>query len=379
MNVFKKFITLLSFAAVASAFSASTVNASLWSYKKGDVDDSGTVNIADLSTMQQVLHGVRYPSATAVERLDLNNDYVINAYDKSLISDILFGTSSTSTEFYEFTNALPSPESREYYVCSPLTGYPNYNYTYSLSTPSNLNDLPDLPRVIIGNDDRVKENGLDGVINVRYYGMNIGTAFVVDSHTLLTAAHVVYGKSNLQFKIFSNYNTVSNVQITPTAYHVPSLYVTGNNQEKYDYALVTVQEDLEDYTGYGYNHHSFINFDLGLMRNELPHTVDIYATGFGGNHNNINPELAYVKSTGSGYLLDTPISERDYSIRFSTDIVGGDSGGPVYVKNQDGSKTVIGISAYECPSGQYNSGTRITSDILRFVYDNQNLSNNYSF
>lgn len=37
MNVFKKFITLLSFAAVASAFSASTVNASLWSYKKEEM------------------------------------------------------------------------------------------------------------------------------------------------------------------------------------------------------------------------------------------------------------------------------------------------------------------------------------------------------
>ena len=364
----KKKIAVVAAAGVLMSLSISSVNASLWSYKKGDVDDDGSVTQSDKATMQQVLHGYSYPDATTIERLDLNRDYVIDAYDRTLLSNILSGSMSTSTVFYEFTDPFPEQSSRGYYICSPSTGYPTRYYT--LPQITSLSDSLNSPRVIIGDDDRYIENGLDGVIDVqRSDGSNLGTAFVIDSHTLLTAAHVVYGGANLKFKIFTNYNTQSNIQITPTAYHVPYAYAnnTGGCGWKYDYAIVRVQEDLSDY-----NDHSYINFDLGLMRDEMSHSKPVYVTGFGGPGNGVTPELIHVKSTGVGYLLDTPDVSKDYAINFSTDIVRGDSGAPVYVKNSDGSNSVIAICTVE--GSNFNSGCRITSNILQFVYNNTNLN-----
>lgn len=53
----KKKIAVVAAAGVLMSLSISSVNASLWSYKKGDVDDDGSVTQSDKATMQQVLHG----------------------------------------------------------------------------------------------------------------------------------------------------------------------------------------------------------------------------------------------------------------------------------------------------------------------------------
>lgn len=368
MNL-KKRIAVIASACVMLNLTVSSVNASLWSYKKGDIDDNGSVNQSDKASMQQVLHGYKYPDATTIERLDLNRDYVIDAYDRTLLSNILSGSMSTSTVFYEFTDSLPGQSSRSYYICSPTTGAVIPNSSYTLPLVSNLQQASS-PRTIIGGDDRYAEDGFDGVINVQYStGANAGTAFVIDSHTLLTAAHVVYNKSGLKFKIFTDHDTQSNIPITPVAYHVPSEYVNNNNI-CYDYAIVTVEEDLECYNGYGYEDYSFINFDLGLMRNEMSLSKPVYVTGFGGD-GEITPELEDVKSTGVGTLLNTSNTDTDYRIYFDTDIVPGNSGSPVYIKNPDGSNSVIGICTHQ--STYYNSGIRITSDILKFVFNNSHL------
>lgn len=52
-------------------------------------------------------------------------------------------------------------------------------------------------------------------------------------------------------------------------------------------------------------------------------------------------------------------------------MVGGESGGPVYVKIQDGKITVIAINSGG--TSTYNVGRRIDSNILHFVYNNPNL------
>lgn len=52
-------------------------------------------------------------------------------------------------------------------------------------------------------------------------------------------------------------------------------------------------------------------------------------------------------------------------------MVGGESGGPVYVKTQDGKITVIAINSGG--TSTYNVGRRIDSNILHFVYNNPNL------
>ena len=336
------------------------------SYKKGDIDGDGSVTLSDAAYMNQFLRGSKSANALTIERLDINGDFIINEYDCTLLSNMLI-TNNVTNKYYSYTSALPAQTSRTYYVYSPSTGYKNDDLTYTLNPVDNITASNTSVMSIIDDDDRDPEDGLDGVINVQYSnGDNCGTAFVIGKHTLLTAAHVVYNKTNLQFKIFSNYNTESNVQITPTSYHIPAMYVSWPDSWKYDYAIVTVQENLKNY-----NNHNYINFDLGLIRNEVSFNRTVYVTGFGGNGQNITPELADVKSTGSGSFLSTPDTVKNYAFYFNTDMVPGDSGGPVYVQNTDGSKTVIGICAYE--GGSFNQATRITNDILHFIYNNPNL------
>lgn len=356
----KKFVSGILAIALYANVGSINVNAAS-TYKKGDVDGNGSISMPDLAYMQQFLRGSQSANARTVERLDINNDYIINAYDRSLLSNMLMSNGSTNLS-YNYTSSLPAQSSRTYYVYSPSTGLKNDSLTYTLNPVSNIVSTGASTMSIIDGDDRHIENSLNGVVNVQYSnGSNCGTAFVIDSHTLLTAAHVVYNSTNLRFKIFDNYNTESNISITPSAYHIPSMYVSGPDSWKYDYAIVKVNENLSNY----------INFDLGVMRNEVPLSKPVYATGFGGNAQNITPELADVKSTGVGSFSSTPNNVINYAFYFNTDIVPGDSGGPVYVQNPDGSKTVIGICAYE--GGTFNQATRITNDILHFAYNNPNL------
>ncbi len=340
------------------------------SYLEGDINCDGDVDIVDLVYMQQFLNGSMYADGEKAERLDLNQDYVINEYDKSRLSSIVMGVISQNTIDSVCTSNLPSQTDRQYkkYTISSAS-----ETTYTLYS---LNEIPN--RVIIGNDDRTPESGLAGVVKITNSNGSTGTGFVVDSHTILTAAHVIYKRSNHSFSssvtcdIYVN-NTPLAVPINVTELHVPVSFTTDGINDTassiYDYAIITVSNDLS----------SFINFDLGILRNNVSNfNNDIYVTGFGGasdlNNYPISTNLQNVKSTGMGNLLPSISGVWNNCIYYDVDIVGGDSGGPVYMINDDGSKTVIGINtAQHASTPLYNLGTRITPDILHFVYNNSNL------
>lgn len=370
MKNFKK--VLSGFVALTMAMSANVISANAsGSYLRGDVDGNGTVDLIDTITLVQFLNGSVGADGATAERMDVHRDYVINEYDRITLSSILLGDTPMGYVNSANTTALPYQESRTYYKYE--AGSDEYD-TYTLDPVNNIGT-----RSIIGNsDDRYIENGLEGVLKVEVNNSTApyGTAFIIDSHTIMTAAHVVYDYTNskvidnLRFKIYDDYNSPSNVSITPKAYHIPSNYVNNANGMKwrYDYAIVTVEEDLSDY----------INFDLGLMRENMPLSTPIYATGFGGNGGQANqslvqPSLINVKSTGVGTLSTVPLLEgvQGYSFYHSADLVAGVSGGPTYICNSDGSKTVIGIVTHE--GGTFNQSVRITTDILHFAYNNTNL------
>lgn len=94
----------------------------------------------------------------------------------------------------------------------------------------------------------------------------------------------------------------------------------------------------------------------------------------------VSQNLVGVKSTGVGHLVNIHKTNSrydnnywDYAIFYNTDTAGGNSGSPVYVRNPDGTNTVIAIHTYGYdPNTDIfdNSGTRITTDILKFVYNN---------
>jgi V8-like Glu-specific endopeptidase len=278
--------------------------------------------------------------------------------------------------------ALPVKSYRTYYVFDPITGNKISSKTYTLGTLYDTTNSS--PETILGIDNRIAEtsSGLSGVINVQTaLGESGGTAFVIDSHTMLTAAHLLKqgtkARGGLQFKAFNGSSTPSSLSITPVEYHIPSIYMTSTSTVekcKYDYAIVTVAENLEDY----------INFDLGVPRINIESNIvhTLYVTGYGGEGEGVNSSLIDIKSTGSGLLMSPPSNYDEFEICYSTDTAPGNSGSPAYIINSDNSKTVIGIHVRGentvskgdlLPHLGRNSATRITPDILAFVYNNDHL------
>lgn len=365
MKIFKK----LTACTVAFAIATGTyglVSASNY-YLKGDTDNSDSVDICDVAHTQQFLTGHVTANGYTAERLDFDNDYIIGAKDRSALSQLIMSSQTPPTLQYTDPSALPVKSNKTYYVYNPSTGSKITSETYTLPT---LYDNTGLPKTIIGTDDRIPEtnSGLDGVINVQYSNnSNCGTSFVIDSHTLLTAAHVLKNNSSsavsgLKFKIFNGSSTPSSQTVTPVRYHIPSEYMNYGSSS-YDYAIVTVEEDLEDY----------INFDLGVARPNIETATNktVYVTGFGGNGANVNPSNVDIKTTGSGSLVSVSWAS-EHRLYYNVDTINGDSGSPLYVINSDTSKTVIGIHTDGYTS--CNSAIRITPDILCFVYNNSNLS-----
>lgn len=369
----KKIVSIIVVAALLCGVNVTSINAA-GTYYKGDINGDGVIDTIDLVYMQQFLNGSIYADGETAERLDLNRDYIINEYDKALLSPIVMGINSTCYMNHYCTSALPSQENRQ---------YKKYTISTASETTYTLNSLNNIPnRVIIGDDDRIPESGLKGVVKISNQN-GFGTGFVVDDHTILTVAHNIYDRSNYSFKssiaceIYVN-NTPLAYPINITELHVPVSYISSSDYDalcKYDYAIIKVSNNLR----------SFINFDLGILRNDVNNfSKDIYVTGFGGGSDTtfhpININLQNVKSTGIGNLLPSTLGVWNNSIYHDVDIVSGDSGGPIYTVNPDGSKTVIGIQNLEHFTVQnntpedplYNSGIRITTDILHFVYNNFN-------
>jgi len=398
-NLKKFFIGFMTLAFVASA-DVNSSSADTSTYLKGDVNNNNQLDIADLSSIALYLSGSTTVDNSTAERMDVDGNKVVDSSDKAMISSMLLGDTPKEYETYSNDSDIPNTLSRTYYRYNPVSGVKKGSYTLpslnTLTTTSVNSNIEE--RGIIGEDDRVAEPGLQGVLNVQLpSGENFGTAFVVDDHTILTAAHVLYNydtdtsdgddsnlRQNLKFKVFDSNNTATNIQITPVEYHIPARYV-NNGSDRYDYAIVTTSEDLSNYNGVNY-----INFDLGTMRCARTigdSTNNIYVTGFGGSGSQldeeINSDLENIKSTGCGSLKtdDVNSSDDDYFLRYYTDMVGGDSGGPVYIYSGS-TKVVIGINVYSIllmENGQptanlWNEGIKITPDILSFVYNNSNLS-----
>lgn len=372
-----------------SSLSNSTFATTSNTYNKGDINGDGVINTADYISMATFLNGGAMASGSVAERLDLNRNYIIDSYDLQILRDILLGYSSSVEVTSVNTNSLPSESDIDYRVYNPVTGYLKHTYTVDANTTT-VSSIGNSRGIMYGHDSRMFQDGMQGVLNVQdASGNNMGTAFVIDSHTILTAAHVLYNykkhtiKKNLRFVVYDDYDTPTNTVIFPKSYHIPQDFCNSMQRDlngdfvyisEWDYAIVTVNDDLSNY----------INFDIGVMRSGDMYQP-VYVTGFGSYGNNpldqslVNPYFVDTKSTSMGDLMeDNPYS--DTFINYDADTVGGDSGGPVWVYNAiNNTKTVIGINIYSRTDGttinEYNTGYRINSNILHAIFNNDyNLS-----
>lgn len=205
-----------------------------------------------------------------------------------------------------------------------------------------------------------------------------GTGFIVDDHLIATAAHCVYGVDNksfikdLKINIYDENCTKILKTITPKEAHIP-LYYSFKGDKRYDYALLYVEEDLSKYG----------EFSLSMpMDSFMTSGTTVTVSGFPAKTAS-NPNASCEKRyKADGEIMDIRTFKPeiwDYQIRYSAFMSNGDSGGPVYTTQTfDGETyhTVVGINT----SGAENlyCGTRITTTLLMFYYNNDYIGSSLS-
>lgn len=257
------------------------------------------------------------------------------------------------------SNVGASNTKRGYRIFNAQTN--EYKCSYSLSALSST----DISRSVIGPDGREIDWSKSGVCKIITSTGSWGTGFVVDEHTIATAAHCTYDKIIAEILLFDSNGNLE-LSATPVEYHVPIYYINQPNDDdkyRYDYSLLTVEEDLSDY----------VCFNLGTTLDSFgTSNASLKVTGFSGDLN--NTLSVHTNYTGIGNIL----SLDDMQLFYNADTYGGNSGGPVYItETRLGNiyNTVLAIHTHkEHGDSAGNRGTRITTDLLHFYYNNSNIS-----
>lgn len=269
--------------------------------------------------------------------------------------------------------------------------------TYKRSYTLQANPVQDNSRDIIGNDDRYSDNRLSGVVKI-YTSSNIGTGFFVDEHTIATAAHCVFNgdtgnfnNSNSKISSIRIYDENGNSkQLIRSAYeiHIPNKYISNymnnSNYNSYDYALITISENIDNIDAY-------LNFNLGVTTDKIAgSSLPVYTTGFPSDKTGKYTCQGTITMMEEGCLKSEIIGD-DRNIITNLDVIGGQSGSPIYTYTEYNNQkyyTVIGIVAYshaECidQNGNIstqglvkqmsNYGPRITTELLHFYKNNSNI------
>lgn len=303
--------------------------------------------------------------------MDVDQNGIIDINDQKYISDYLLGSNDGGTTQSKDTSSLPSHSTKYYYEYDATSGKQIGN-KYAVEDVKNIS-MSSSKMIIDDGIDRKKDYSKSGVVKLSYLkngSSYVATGFVVDKNKILTSAHCVYETSNnapvtkLKYTVYNSDGTVKNTY-TAKSYHVPEEYQNensyGTNGYLYDYALIEVNEDLSDY----------MIFDLGVARNYITtKNPKLYVTGYSGEPISEN-KLLDKMATGYGYLTSSKIDNKN--IYYTTDTVGGESGGPLYLEDSNGNLIVIGINSGENKVNIYNLAKRIDTDILNFVYNNSRL------
>lgn len=259
---------------------------------------------------------------------------------------------------------------RKYKVYNATTG--SYLREYSL-TVEGINT-----RSVIPPDDREIDYSKNGVVkliiqNLTTGRQTFGSGFVVDDHTIATAAHCVNGYKIKSILFFDQNGNVSMNITDPVEYHLPDKFIQNTSLYAYDYALITVKQSLEDYRC----------FDFGMMTEDFISKTNnvVSIAGFPEmvHGEKVNTTTTHVEYRSTGHVVDKKYGDSGNIERIfhNADSTGGNSGGPMYVSEQfDGNLycTVIGIHAYSDGNNPptQNSGTAMSPAVLKFLKGNSN-------
>ena len=270
------------------------------------------------------------------------------------------------------SNSSADNTTRSYKIFRASNG--TYLDEYTLTSLPTVNNS----RYIFGMDDRQIDWSKSGVVKLMSVIGIQGTGFVVDEHTIATAAHCVYneytggGMPLTEIRLFDN-NGNQTLSATPVNVHIPNAYIQANQpSDNYsynfvsDYALIIVEEDLSAYACF--------NLAVPLDTINLSAT-NVTVTGFpekiNGEYVNTEDDDEMYSASGTLYQMNS----NDFLHYVDTD--NGNSGGPTYVtetRNGNTCYSVIGIYSatvgYVNDPNLYSASTRITTDLLHFYLNN---------
>lgn len=340
----------------------------------GDVNNSGTVDLTDVSMLNLYLEGSVSASSINKKYADVDQNTVLDVCDlKTIKAYIMHSLSylpySESGNTYSDCNnyVFPSDSPRYYTKYNCTTGTTS---TYPLDALSNY-----MPRT--GNyDGRQIDSSANAksVVKLEFEDNDgqgwRGSGFIVDKHIIATCAHNIHNGTsfftNHKIKIYdSNGSTLLNT-LYAKELHVPNAYISDPDGDDYDYGLIYVDSSLSSYG----------NISLGTMTDYFKSTSsDVSVSGFPKIVSGVT--VGNVRYFETGSVLST---STDTLLKTTAYVSGGDSGGPMYIEyslGDDTFRSAIGICGYyKYDSGvRYSGGVRITTPILRFYMDNDNINN----
>jgi V8-like Glu-specific endopeptidase len=397
-NVGQKFLKKMGAACLTSALIVSSICSSIavnasTTILRGDINGDGVAaNLSDVIALGQYFSGTR---SVSVDVADVDGNGVANSVDLSYLVSKSFNDPVTPT--WTTNKIVNNPTSNNvgvytYEKWNYIDGEPDTptQYTQTIPAPS-YTPSGIMPMATIGatNDQPAYTNAA----LVRFYyraetGYGSGTGFIIDSDTILTAAHCVYADDDND-NIFSRYTDVyvfcKNTKNTPNpsddvsdtynavSVHIPAEWPSSTNPE-YDLALVKVDTNGVDLTQeYGKLNIGLITDDKLNSLVENSNATNIMVPGYSSGYLDI----------GYGNLADlstTNLYSNDLVLSPTADTDSGDSGGPI-LYDADGNFstkndiTVIGIYRGSKPIEDevYNLGARITTRLLSFFFGNNNL------
>lgn len=397
-------------AAIAVPYSNAEVSAAV-TWKCGDVNSDGKVNLSDQVALSKYLNGrMELPDYS---KADMNADHVIDAIDSKIFTNYM-GEKISSLPYMGYGGGPAYQVDSTTHINTAVTynkfdaSTRNLIGTYTLESNALPTSVSTYANEVV--DEReLDTNNLKGVVKL-VNGADLSTGFIIDAHTIATAAHcVAYHGGKVQVSldkilIIADDGSVVETITDISEVHVPILYgdndcdgyYKGNDQDKpydsYDYALITVSQDLSEYAC----------FNLGVMEDGMKgNSRDVYMTGFprqvdidhdgiiDEDSDTVNGRYTHKRYTCIGNVIPDVNKYEQYSIDetrkfFYSNAISsaGNSGGPVYVKTTIGNQvyyTVIGINTSHYPEaadGEYMCavGTRMTTEMLHFYKNNPNIS-----
>ncbi len=391
MKTRRKFVAFAM--AAVSLFSLTPMGAGA-TYDPCDVNHDGSVDMTDLIAINHHLLGSKY--YTNYDQLDANRSHTVDKADATCVMSKLTQTTYSACYIRQYANAymevvdMPAvsstitldesvnqTNSRSYIGYSYLEDEPIPEYTLTATT-ANLNSTQNTRSnigLIDGIDDRHIAHGYEntGIVELFMFAegnrLLYSTGFIVGDHEIVTAAHCVTDDNTiLQDITISTYDRTGlkdGGKLTVAEIHIPAEYTDPCSE--YDYALITVVEDLSDRVQFSIgNSYNMTNSEVG--------TIPIHVTGRPGM---TGDNLDIYNSTGALYTHYGSVygpSNRTL-LHYTVDVSRGQSGAPTYTitrerYNNTDYYTYTALAVHTGGNSNRNVGTLMTKYHLQFFRNN---------